>query len=252
VDITSLAPSPMRVSLFVTCLVDQLWPSVGLAAVAVLRHAGCDVHFDPRQTCCGQPAYNTGYRHDTRRLARHFIDVFESTSPDPIVCPSGSCTAMVRRFPELFEDDPSLAARAREVAARTHEFASFLVTTLGCQDVGAAFRGRVAWHDSCHGLRELGVHDEPRQLLRAVRGLELVELGDGGLCCGFGGTFSVKHPEISVAMADAKIAGIREAHVRAVAAGDTSCLMHLGGRIARLGEAVETIHLAEILSSRES
>ncbi|MGE5361846.1 MAG: (Fe-S)-binding protein, partial [Bacteroidales bacterium] len=240
-----------RVSLFVTCLVDQLWPSVGVSAVAVLRRAGCDVAFDPRQTCCGQPAFNTGYRHDARRLAQHFIEVFEASAPDAIVCPSGSCTAMVHRFPELFLDDGSWADRARTVAARTHEFASFLVNTLGCADLGATYHGRITWHDSCHGLRELGVHAEPRKLLTAVRGLELVELADASLCCGFGGTFSVKYPEISVAMADAKIAGIREANVRAVVAGDTSCLMHLGGRLARLGAGVETMHLAEVLASRE-
>jgi L-lactate dehydrogenase complex protein LldE len=242
----------MRVSLFVTCLVDQLWPSVGVAAVDVLRRAGCEVHFDPRQTCCGQPAFNTGYRHDARRLARRFVEVFDTPGIDAIVCPSGSCTAMVGRFPELLAGDGALAERARAVAARTHELASFLVNTLGCVNLGAGYRGRIAWHDACHALRELGVHDEPRTLLRHVRGAELVELPDADLCCGFGGTFSVKHPEISVAMADAKIEAIGRANLRAVVSGDASCLMQLGGRLGRLGSTVQAVHLAEILAAREA
>lgn len=241
----------MRVSLFVTCLVDQLWPSVGVSTVAVLRAAGCQVDFDPRQTCCGQPAFNTGYRHDARRLATRFIEVFESHAPDAIVCPSGSCTAMVRHFPELLADTGSWAARAEAVAARTHELSSFLVNALGCADVGATYRGRIAWHDACHGLRELGISSEPRTLLRHVRGAEIVELPDADLCCGFGGTFSVKHPEVSVAMADAKLGAIRQANLRALVSGDTSCLMHLGGRLARQGSTVRTVHLAEVLAARE-
>jgi L-lactate dehydrogenase complex protein LldE len=242
----------VRVSLFVTCIVDQVWPSVGLATAQVLRAAGCDVAFDARQTCCGQPAFNTGYRCDARRLARHFVEVFEAAAPDAIVCPSGSCAAMVHHFPDLFADEPAWAERARAVAARTHELASFLVRVLRCTDVGAVYPGRLTWHDGCHGLRELGVRDEPRTLLRHVRGAELVELADADLCCGFGGTFSVKQPEISVAMADAKVAGIREAGLRAVVSGDASCLLQLGGRLARVGAPVQAVHLAEVLAAREA
>lgn len=240
----------MRVSLFVTCLVDQLKPSVGLAAAEVLRRAGCEVVFDERQTCCGQPAFNTGYRREARRLAQHFIEIFEAS--DAIVSPSGSCTAMAHHFRELFADDAAWHARALEIAHKTHELSSFLVNVLGREDVGASWRGRVAWHDACHALRDLGISDEPRQLLAKVRGLELVELPNARECCGFGGTFAVKYPEISVAIADQKIATIEQAQVRAVAAADASCLMHLGGRLARRKSVVQTLHLAEILAAQEN
>jgi L-lactate dehydrogenase complex protein LldE len=241
----------MRVSLFVTCIVDQLWPSVGTAAVDVLRRLGCDVHFDPRQTCCGQPAFNTGYRCDTRRLAKRFIEIFEDTT-DPIVCPSGSCTAMVRHYRDVFDDEPAWQQRADAVAARTHEFGSFLVNVLGQADVGASFRGRIAWHDACHGLRMLGIHDEPRALMSHVRNADVVELDNADACCGFGGTFSVKHPEISVAILDNKIEAITRANLRAVVSGDTSCLMQIGGRLTRQGSTVQVLHLAELLASHEA
>jgi L-lactate dehydrogenase complex protein LldE len=239
------------VSLFVTCLVDQLWPSVGTCAVDVLRRVGCEVTFDPRQTCCGQPAFNTGYWSDARRLAERFVGIFESDGADAIVCPSGSCTAMVRHFPELFDNDDAWRRRAEAVAARTHELGGFLVNVLHRVDVGASFRGRVAWHDACHGLRELGLRDEPRALLRHVRRAELVELPDADSCCGFGGTFAVKYPEISVAILDGKIASMERANLRAVVSGDTSCLMQIGGRLARQGSPMQALHLAEVLAARE-
>ena len=206
----------MRVSLFITCLVDQLWPAVGMSAVEVLRRAGCVVVFDERQTCCGQPAFNTGYRSEARRLAQRFIEIFEEAGSDAIVSPSGSCTAMVHHFHELFPDNARWRRRAEAVAERTHEFSSFLVDTLGVEDVGAGFRGRVTWHDACHGLRDLNLHSEPRRLIRNVRGAEFVELPNADSCCGFGGTFSVKYPEISVAILDNKIEAIEKAGVRAV------------------------------------
>ena len=184
----------MRVSLFGTCLVDQLWPTVGVATVAVLRQAGCGVEFDPRQTCCGQPAFNGGYRRDARTLAKRFVEVFEDADTEAIVSPSGSCTAMVRHFAELFVDDGRWRARADAIAARTYELGSFLVNVLGVDDVGARFRGRVTWHDACHALRDLNVKEEPRRLIRNVRGAELVETPNAESCCGFGGTFSVKYP----------------------------------------------------------
>lgn len=241
----------MRVSLFVTCLVDQLWPSVGASAVEVLRRAGCEVEFDQRQTCCGQPAFNTGYRSEARALARHFIEVFEASKADAIVSPSGSCTAMVHHFRELFSGDLDWSVRAEKLTERTHEFASFLVNVLGVDDLGASFNGRVTWHDACHGLRDLNLHSEPRRLIRNVRGVEFVEMANADACCGFGGTFSVKYPEISVAILDHKIESIEKAGVRAVISGDASCLMQIGGRLSRKASAVRPMHLAELLAARE-
>jgi L-lactate dehydrogenase complex protein LldE len=241
----------MRVSLFITCLVDQLWPSVGASAVEVLRRAGCEVVFDERQTCCGQPAFNTGYRVEARRLARRFIEIFEEGRTDAIVSPSGSCTAMAHHFHTLFADDEPWRKRAEAIAGRTHEFGSFLVNVLGVDDVGASFRGRVTWHDACHGLRDLNVREEPRRLIRNVRGTEFVELSNADACCGFGGTFSVKYPEISVAILDNKIEAIEQAGVRAVVSGDASCLMQIGGRLTRQNSSVRPMHLAELLASRE-
>ena len=241
----------MKVSLFVTCLVDQLWPSIGTSTVEVLRRAGCEVMFDQRQTCCGQPAFNTGYRQEASAMARRFIEIFEEPGADAIVSPSGSCTAMVHHFRDLFPDDERWRARAQAVAARTHEFGAFLVNVLGVEDVGASFDGRVTWHDACHGLRELNVHSEPRQLIRHVRGAEFVELQNADSCCGFGGTFSVKYPEISVAILDNKIEAIEKAGVRAVVSSDASCLMQIGGRLSRNGSVVKPMHLAELLAARE-
>jgi L-lactate dehydrogenase complex protein LldE len=238
----------MRVSLFVTCLADQVWPSVAVGAVQVLRRLGCCVEFDERQTCCGQPAFNSGYRREARALARRFIEIFESSGVDAIVSPSGSCTAMVRHYEELFED-AGWRGRARAVGERTHELSSFLVNRLGVEDVGARFPGRLAWHDACHGLRDLGIRSEPRRLLRRVRGAELVELPNAESCCGFGGTFSVKYPEISVAILDQKVDAIERAGVDAVVSGDASCLLQIGGRLSRRGSPVRAMHLAEVLAS---
>jgi L-lactate dehydrogenase complex protein LldE len=241
----------VRVSLFVTCLVDQLWPSIGVSAVKVLRRAGCEVIFDERQTCCGQPAFNTGYRTEARVMARRFIEIFEDAGADAVVSPSGSCTAMVQHFRDLFADDDEWRARAQAIAKRTHEFSSFLVNVLGVEDVGASFSGRVGWHDACHGLRDLNVRSEPRTLIRNVRGVEFVELANADACCGFGGTFSVKYPEISVAILDNKIDAIEQAGVRAIVSSDASCLMQIGGRLSRNGSAVKPMHLAELLAAQE-
>jgi L-lactate dehydrogenase complex protein LldE len=241
----------MRIALFVSCLVDQMWPSAGVATVEVLRRAGCDVDFDPRQTCCGQPAFNAGYRDDARRVARRFLDVMGESNAEAIVVPSGSCCAMVHRLPDLFETGGD-AVRARELAAKTHELSSFLIHTLGVESVGGRFEGRVTWHDSCHGLRDLGLRDEPRRLIRAVRGVDLVELPRAETCCGFGGVFSVKHPELSVAMLDRRLEGLHELDVRALVSGDVGCLMQIEGRVERLAAAgsvpaVVSMHLAELL-----
>lgn len=239
---------PTRVSLFATCLVDQLWPSIGVATVEVLRRAGCTVEFDERQTCCGQPGFNSGYRREARILAERWIAMFEESGADAIVVPSGSCTAMVRHYEQLF-DDPNWRERAQRVADRTHELSDFLVNILGVDDVGARFVGRLTWHDACHGLRDLHLREEPRRLLRRVHAAELVEMQDAEVCCGFGGTFSVKYPELSVAMLDRKIEAIERAEVDAVVASDASCLMQIGGRLSRRGSRVRAMHLAEVLAS---
>jgi L-lactate dehydrogenase complex protein LldE len=240
----------MRVSLFVTCLVDQLWSGIGTSTVAVLRRAGCEVEFDDRQTCCGQPAFNTGYAAEARKLAERFILMFEESKAEAIVSPSGSCTAMVHHFPALFPNDEAWRKRARAVAARTHELSSFLVRVLKVEDVGARWPGRLTWHDACHGLRDLNVKSEPRRLISHVRDAEFVELENAEDCCGFGGTFSVKYPEISVAILDQKIEAIERAGVQAVVAADASCLMQIGGRLSRKGSNVRVMHLAELLASQ--
>jgi L-lactate dehydrogenase complex protein LldE len=237
-----------RVALFATCLGDQLWPEVVEATATVLQRAGCTVTFDPAQTCCGQPAFNSGFQSEARSVARHFLDVFERA--DAIVAPSGSCTAMVHRYPQLFADDPALQARAEAVAHKTFELAAFLVRELRVTDVGARFPHRVAWHDACHGLRELGLRDEPRALLRAVQGLELVELATGETCCGFGGTFAVKFPELSTAMLEHRLRGLDGKRADVLSAVDSSCLMQIRGRLQRTGSDVRVLHLAEILAAR--
>ena len=194
----------MRVSLFVTCLIDQFFPEVGEAMVTVLRRLGVEVDFPVGQTCCGQPAFNYGFRQEAKKVARHFITVFEGDGP--IVAPSGSCTAMVKVFyPELFRDEPQWCRRAEALSSRVYEFSQFLVGVLGVEDVGAVYPGRVTYHDSCHLLRELGVREEPRRLIRAVKGVELMEMQRPDACCGFGGTFSVKLPHISEAILGDKI-----------------------------------------------
>lgn len=236
----------MRVALYPTCLVDQLWPSIAIGTVRVLRRLGCEVVFDAGATCCGQPAFNSGYRDHARDLARRVIEWSERIAADFVVLPSGSCAAMVHHFAELFDD--GWRERASALASRTRELAGFITRELGIADVGARWSGRVTWHDACHGLRDLGIRDEPRALLSGVRGLELVELDGADACCGFGGTFSVKYPEISVAIADGKLAAIEASGVDAVVSGDASCLMHLGGRLSRRGSAVRVVHLAEVLA----
>jgi L-lactate dehydrogenase complex protein LldE len=241
----------VKVSLFVTCLVDQLFPKVGESTVNVLRHAGCEVEFDDRQTCCGQPAFNSGYRTEARKFAERFIEMFENSDADAIVSPSGSCTAMVKHFRELFPDDDGWRHRAEKVAGKTHELGSFLVNVLGVDNTGAAFTGRIGFHDACHGLRDLGIKQQPRELLGNVEKVELVELSDCEVCCGFGGTFSVKYPEISVEMVDRKLKHIEEADLRAIVSCDSSCLMQIGGRLSRNGSTVKAMHLAEILDSHE-
>lgn len=235
------------VALFVTCLVDQLYPRAGEAAVRVLERAGCAVAFPAEQTCCGQAAFNNGFQEEARVLARRFLDVF-ADAPS-IVAPSGSCTDMVREwYPHLFRDEPALLDRARSVASRTYELSEYLVRVLGVADLGARFPATVTYHPSCHGLRGLGLRDEPLGLLRAVRDLRLVELPDAGQCCGFGGFFSIKFAALSGAMLSAKLDNIEASGAEVVTATDVSCLMHISGGLSRRGSRVRALHLAEILA----
>jgi len=240
----------VKVSLFVTCLVDQLRPEVGRGAVEVLRRAGCEVDFDPRQTCCGQPAWNSGHHGEARRLATRLLEVYGDHPADAVVLPSGSCTAMLRHLEEVLDAADPRRPQAVALAARTLELASFLVDVLGVVELGARFEGRLAWHDSCHGLRALGLAEQPRRLLEAVAGAELVEVEGHDTCCGFGGTFAVKHPELSVAMADWKIERLEEAGIDAVVGPDLSCLLQLGGRLERRGSRIRALHLTEVLAAR--
>src|SRR5271169_748403 len=235
-----------RVSLFVTCIVDQIFPRTGLAMVEVLERAGCQVEFREAQTCCGQPAFNSGYHDEARSVADHFLRVFEGA--DYIVTPSGSCTAMIsHHYADLFGSDDDRVAR---IAPRVWEFSRFLLEVLHVEDLGARLDRVVTYHDSCHALRELRIKDGPRRLLSRVRGLRLVEMEAAEECCGFGGTFSVKFPEVSGAMARTKIDSIARTGAETVVSIDSSCLMQLQGVIDRAGLPIRTLHLAEVLASR--
>ncbi len=247
----------MRVALFITCVNDALFPGTGRATVALLERLGVDVAFPAGQTCCGQPQFNTGYRREAEPLLRRFASVFEPY--EYVVAPSGSCAAMVR------EHYPRLGARAAEegrgrqlaelagsVAPKVYELSEFLVDVLGVVDVGAWFPHSVAYHPTCHSLRTLGLGDRPTRLLRAVEGLELRELPGAQECCGFGGTFAVKNPDVSAAMGTDKIRDVRATGAEVLCAADNSCLMHLGGIAARTGPRPRVAHLAEILAATRS
>jgi L-lactate dehydrogenase complex protein LldE len=238
-----------RVSLFVTCIVDQLFPRVGMAMAGVLERLGYEVDFPEDQTCCGQPALNSGYRSEARIVARHFLKVFENC--EAIVVPSGSCTSMVaHHFAELFEKEPETLAKVHSLEKRIWEFSSFLTEVAGVEDVGARMEDIVTFHDGCHALRELGIKSAPRRLLARVRGLELREMHPAEECCGFGGTFSVKFAELSGAMARTKIEAIERTGARTVVSLDPSCLMQIQGALSRAGSTIRTMHLAEVLASR--
>jgi L-lactate dehydrogenase complex protein LldE len=240
---------PLRVSLFVTCIVDQLFPNVGLAMADVLERSGCEVDFPEAQTCCGQPAFNSGYHDEARSVARHFLDVFRDA--EYIVSPSGSCTSMAsHHFAQLFEPGDPRLAEAHALEPRIWEFSKFLTDVAKVEDVGARFQHTVTYHDSCHALRELKIKESPRRLLSHVRGLTLNEMSAAEECCGFGGTFSVKFPGISGGMARTKIESIVATGADTVVSIDSSCLMQLQGALSRAGSSVRTMHLAEVLASR--
>lgn len=235
----------VRVSLFVTCVIDQVFPQVGMAMADVLERAGCEVEFREAQTCCGQPAFNSGYRDEARTVAEHFLKTFEGA--EHIVVPSGSCASMIsHHFAELLPGDK----RVHDLEPRVWEFSQFLTNVLKVEDVGATFDGLVTYHDSCHALRELKIKDGPRKLLENVRGLRLVEMEPAEECCGFGGTFAVKFPEISGGMVRTKIDAIERTGASTVVSIDSSCLMQIQGALSRAGSKIRTMHLAEVLAGR--
>jgi L-lactate dehydrogenase complex protein LldE len=239
--------SKPRVALFVTCLVGLYRPNIGFAALKLLEEAGCTVEVPTRQTCCGQPAFNSGDRATTRDLARAVIDAFLPF--DYVVVPSGSCAGMIaHHYPSLFDDDPQGRARADALAAKTHELVSFLTDVMGMQAVSARYDGLVTYHDSCAGLREMGVKRQPRALLASVAGLTLKEMRDPEVCCGFGGTFCVKYPDISTRMVSDKTADIAATGADTLLAGDLGCLLNMAGRLKREGSAVKVRHVAEVLA----
>jgi L-lactate dehydrogenase complex protein LldE len=238
---------PVNIGLFVTCLVDLFRPNVGFAAIKLLEDAGCRVEVPDSQTCCGQPAYNSGDRADTREIARATILAFEPF--DFVVAPSGSCASMIRRhYPPLFADEPDFLPRAEALAAKTHELVSFLTDMMGVSAVDAAFADTVTYHDSCSGLRELGVQAQPRMLLKSVAGLELKEMADSDVCCGFGGTFCVKYPDVSNAIVEKKTGRIAESGADTLLAGDLGCLMNMAGKLSREGRPIRARHVAEVLA----
>jgi L-lactate dehydrogenase complex protein LldE len=233
--------------LFVTCLVDAFAPSVGEAVVDLLEGAGVPVEFPADQTCCGQPAFNAGFDHEARRMAVHTIRVLDATE-GPIIVPSGSCADMIiHHIPELVADDPDLHDAATRVATRTRELATFLVEDLDIESTGATGEGSCTVHHSCHGLRNLGIKDQPEHLIDAVDGLQRVQLQGATECCGFGGLFAIEMPDVSAAMLDRKLDSIEATGADVVVGGDISCLMHIAGGLHRRGSAVEARHIAEVL-----
>jgi len=238
-----------RVALFVTCLVDLYRPNVGFSAIALLEEAGCMVEVPVAQSCCGQPAYNSGDRTTARDLARGVVDAF--LPYDHVVVPSGSCAGQIaQHYPELFADDPEYRGRAERLAAKTHELVSFLTDVRGMKGIAARYDGVVTYHDSCSGLRELGIKDQPRALLGAMPGVTLKEMADAEICCGFGGTFCVKYPDISTRMVSDKAKAIAATGADTLLAGDMGCLLNMAGRLRREGVPVKVRHVAEVLAGR--
>ncbi len=236
-----------RVALFVTCLVDLFRPTVGFSAVKLLEDAGCEVHVPAAQTCCGQPAFNSGDRGDARAVAEQVVKTFETY--DFVVVPSGSCAGMIKKhYPEVFHGEPDWSARAERLSAKTFELVSFLVDVVGVHAVDARFEGAVTYHDSCSGLRELGIKGQPRALLGTVDGLTLAEMQDSEVCCGFGGTFCVKYGEISDRMVGKKTAAIGATGAGTLLAGDLGCLLNMAGKLKRQGSPVKARHVAEVLA----
>jgi L-lactate dehydrogenase complex protein LldE len=237
----------MKVSLFIPCLNDQFFPQVGIATVKLLRKVGCEVDYPAEQTCCGQPAFNTGYRKDAKYLAERFIKIFGKS--DYVVAPSGSCVSMVKVFYDELKLGESLEDDLINLKKRIYELSEFLVNVVRVDDFGATFEHRVTYHDSCHLLRELHISNEPRMLIRNVKGIEFLEMNESDRCCGFGGTFSVKFPELSSVLTSDKIRNIESSGADFVVGCDSSCLMNIDGGLKKRGSKIRTIHLAELLTS---
>ena len=238
---------PKRASLFITCLVDFLFPGVAKAMVKVLRHYEVQLDFPESQTCCGQPAFNAGFQGEARELALRFLEVFESS--EVIVSPSGSCVAMVKEYyPGLFSEDEELRSRFESLADRTWEFSQYLTEVLGIDEFPGRREGSLTWHDCCHSLRGLGVREGPRRLLSSVEGVEFRELENSDECCGFGGLFSVKFDEISSRMLSNKLSCVEKTGAENLVATDCSCLMHMAGGLEKNGSEVRALHLAEVLA----
>jgi L-lactate dehydrogenase complex protein LldE len=236
----------MKVSMFITCLSDAIYPKVGEAMAKVLSRYGVKVDFPDVQTCCGQPAFNSGYWDEARASAQTIIQAFEDS--DFVVVPSGSCAGMVHHYyPTLFKEDPVMLEKANRLIEKSYEFSQFLVNVLGVKDLGAKFPHKVTYHPSCHGTRLLGIKEEPRTLLANVQGLEFVELPFGEDCCGFGGTFAVKMPDISGAMVEEKVDHVLETEAEVLVGMDMGCLMNISGRLHYEGKPVKVMHLAELL-----
>ncbi len=240
-----------RVSLFVTCIVDMIYPETGMSTVEVLERLGVEVDFPEAQTCCGQMGFNAGYRDEARAVARHFLEAFKDA--EVIVAPSGSCVAMVRHYyPELFQDDPVWYARATWAASITWELTEYLVDGLGITDVGTALKqpAKLALHDACHGLRGLGVQKQPRALLNNVRQAEVVELPGADQCCGFGGLFAIKMPDVSGAMLNDKVNAIMACEADTIVLCDTSCMTQINGGLSRQGCPKRAVHIADVLAGK--
>ena len=235
----------MNITLFIPCYVDRFHPKAAIAMVELFERLGHRVLYPENQTCCGQPAFNSGFIEETRAVARHQLACFADS--EVVVVPSGSCGAMVKVFyPQIFQGQPEQAAAAA-LAEKTWEFSEFLVRKLGVTDLNARFPGKVTFHDGCHGMRELRINESPRRLLRAVKDLELVEMGEARSCCGFGGAFAVKMPEISTAMAEVKVRSIQDSGAEYVVSNDPSCLMQIDGYMKKQGKPLPCLHLAEVL-----
>lgn len=238
--------SNVNASIFITCLVDQLYPEVGQSMVNILRKLGVNLDFPKEQTCCGQPAFNSGYHREAKDMARRYMKIFKGNNY--IIVPSGSCGAMIRVFyNQLFQDEPDVLSELEELSSRVFEFSEFLVQILGITDVDGKLNGDVTYHDCCHLRRELGIISQPRDLIKSVKGINFVELNQSDVCCGFGGTFAIKYPDISGAILDQKIRNIKNSGADILVANDTSCLMHMRGSFSRLGLDIEAMHIAEFL-----
>jgi len=247
---TRAMANPIRASLLVTCLVDLFYPEAGVAMVRLLRRLGVAVDFPQDQTCCGLPLFNSGYHHEAVRVARRTVSLFAGA--DYVVVPSGSCAWMVKKeYPGLLKAEPALSGQAEALAGRTYELSQFLVKVLGLSRVASDFRGKVTYHDSCHLLRGLGESQSPRTLLRNLDSVELVELPGADECCGFGGSFSVRLPEVSAAILKRKIANVEATGADCLVACDAGCLMQMGGGLSRKGSRVKAVHLAQILAGTD-